>query len=187
MFKNLDEKEDKDNIIFKELELVELPELNKKNDKKGKNASFSAKDREDTDSRKRSFGKEAVGAVMEYLSKNRPGEAKDVSEQDLSLGYDIEYKEDGKPKECIEVKATNNKSRINIYLSANELDKGLKIGENYYLYIVSNMRGTKTINSHKNPFNEKLKIVKEAFKAKGNNFVMADPQSVKLILKINNK
>ncbi|HFK1433181.1 TPA: DUF3883 domain-containing protein [Bacillus cereus] len=75
-----------------------------------------------------------------------------VANENCNAGYDIQsFFEDGSYK-YIEVKSTTARN-IHFYLTNNELEVAKLLGDNYFIYRVSNLRSIPQINKIQNPYN----------------------------------
>ncbi|MEJ1517547.1 putative dsRNA-binding protein [Bacillus cereus] len=74
-----------------------------------------------------------------------------VANENCNAGYDIQsFFEDGSYK-YIEVKSTTARN-VNFYLTNNELEVAKMLGDNYFIYRVSNLRSIPQINKIQNPY-----------------------------------
>ncbi|BCC17675.1 MULTISPECIES: protein NO VEIN domain-containing protein [Bacillus cereus group] len=74
-----------------------------------------------------------------------------VANENCNAGYDIQsFFEDGSYK-YIEVKSTTARN-VNFYLTNNELEVAKLLGDNYFIYRVSNLRSIPQINKIQNPY-----------------------------------
>ncbi|PGP21032.1 hypothetical protein COA01_15955 [Bacillus cereus] len=74
-----------------------------------------------------------------------------VANENCNAGYDIQsFFEDGSYK-YIEVKSTTARN-VNFYLTNNELEVAKILGDNYFIYRVSNLRSIPQINKIQNPY-----------------------------------
>ena len=75
--------------------------------------------------------------VFNKLKYDMVKELKWVANENIKPGWDIQYLDSSKSLICVEVKSTTQKEFSSIQITKNEFESAKKIGENYHLWLVT--------------------------------------------------
>lgn len=159
------------NEVYSELKLKELKEL-----QKPKNPNQDGKERKfpnnflDQQKKNYEIGSEGERFVLdkeEARLKKVNMEHKVENMSEYMVGYDIlSWNEKEKSKMYIEVKSTSAKKLKHFYITKNEIEASKKYGNNYYLYIVTDVFKNQKIKVLRNPNfldNNKFRVANEIY------------------------